>query len=296
VVAIAESQLDTWSQQGKTAQFTTTYNSIREKLLDGHAPYPVKNVEIRLQGSYGNDTNVWADSDVDIVLKHTGAFYHDLSEMPAEKQQAFTKAYGADAAYGYHHFKTDALKWINGLYKDDVDSSGKKAIKVRGNGNRRNADIIICQEFRRYRNFNGIGREEFAEGMAFYVGNQRIENFPKQHSDNCTAKHQETGNFKHMVRIFKNMRNRMIENGLLAEGIAPSYFIEGMLWNVPKDKFAGTYTQAWVACFNWLVTTDKTKLTTASGLHWLVRDNSLVCWPTANFNTFTAALKRYWES
>jgi hypothetical protein len=66
-----------------------------------------------------------------------------------------------------------------------------------------------------------------------------------------SVKHQEIGNFKHMVRIFKNMRNRMIENGFLAEGIAPSYFIEGMLWNVPKDKFAGTYAEAWVACFNW---------------------------------------------
>jgi hypothetical protein len=217
----------------------TPYNSIREKLLDGHAPYPVKNVEIRLQESYGNDTNVWADSDVDIVLKYTGAFYHDLSEMPAEKQQAFTKAYGADAAYGYHHFKTDALKWINGLYKDDVDSTGKKAIKVRGNGNRRNADIIICQEFRRYRDFNGIGREEFAESIAFYIGNQRIENFPKQHSENCTAKHQETGNFKHMVRIFKNMRNRMIENGLLAEGIAPSYLIEGRFGACRRTNLRG---------------------------------------------------------
>ena len=295
-MAIAESQLETWAQQGKTAQFTDTYNSIRENLLSSNAPYPVGKVEVHLQGSYGNDTNVWADSDVDIVLKHNGAFYHDLSALNAEKQQKFKEAYGPDAEYGYPHFKVDALKWIKELYGDSVDSSGKKAVKVIGNGNRRNADILICQQFRRYIDFNGIGQETFQPGIAFHSDNQRIENFPKQHSDNCTAKHQETGNFKHMVRIFKNMRNRMIEAGELAEGIAPSYFIEGMLWNVPKEKFVDTYAEAWVGCFNWLVTADKTKLTTASGLHWLVRDNSSVCWPTANFNTFTAALKKYWES
>ncbi len=137
---------------------------------------------------------------------------------------------------------------------------------------------------------------DYHEGVAFYSGGKRIENFPKQHSENCTAKHKATGNFKHMVRIFKNMRNTMIEKKLLADGIAPSYFIEGMLSNVPNEKFNGSYGDAWVACFNWVVTVDASKLTTGSGLHWLVRENTSVCWPTANFNTFTAALKKYWES
>ena len=92
------------------------------------------------------------------------------------------------------------------------------------------------------------------------------------------------------------MRNSMIERKLLAVGVAPSYFIEGLLSNVPSDKFTGDYGDMWVACFNWVVTADASKLTTGSGLHWLVRDNSNVCWSTANFNTFTAALKKYWES
>jgi hypothetical protein len=69
-----------------------------------------------------------------------------------------------------------------------------------------------------------------------------------------------------------------------------------MLYNVPNDKFTGRYQDMWVECFNSVVTTDETKLTTASGLHWLVRDNSSVCWPSANFHTFTATLKKYWES
>jgi len=295
-MGIAESQLETWAQQGKTPQFTATYNSIRDNLLSDKAPYPVKNIDIRLQGSYGNDTNVWADSDVDIVLRHTGAFYHDLSDMPEEKQAAFKKAYGPDAQYGYPNFKKDALAWIQELYEDDVDTSGKKAVKITGNGNRRNADVVICQEFRRYHDFNGIGRETFDEGMCLYVEDQRIENFPKQHSDNCTAKHQATGNFKHMVRIYKNMRNWMIENDLLEEGIAPSYFIEGMLSNVPNEKFKGRYGDVWVECFNWIVATDKMKMITASGLHYLIRDGHSVCWPAENFNTFMGALKESWES
>ena len=33
------------------------------------------------------------------------------------------------------------------------------------------------------------------------------------------------------------MRNRLIRDGKLKSGVAPSYFIEGMLYNVPADQF-----------------------------------------------------------
>jgi hypothetical protein len=97
-----------------------------------------------------------------------------------------------------------------------------------------------------------------------------------------------------MVRIFKNMRNTMIGKGLLADGVAPSYFIEGMLYNVPDDKFGGTYQQTWINCFNHIVTADREKLVCAKYMHWLVRDSAPTSWPIANFNSFTAALKKYW--
>jgi hypothetical protein len=72
--------------------------------------------------------------------------------------------------------------------------------------------------------------------------------------------------------------------------------LEGMLWNVPNDKFSGDYQDIWVACFNWVVTADETKLACANDLYWLIREDSAVCWPSANFHTFTAALKKYWKS
>ena len=293
-MAIAERQLETWAQQGKTGQFTDTYKSIRENLLDASAPYPVKDVEVFLQGSYGNDTNVYADSDVDIVLKHKGAFYYDISKMTPEEQEHFKGVFSKDAEYGYTKFKTDAEAWIARLYNGV--QLGKKAIVVPSNNNRRNADILVCEQFRRYTAYD-FGVHKYHEGVAFYSGGKRIENFPNQHSENCTGKHQATkGNFKPMVRVFKNMRNTMIEKGLLAYGVAPSYFIESMLSNVPNDKFAGDYGDMWVECFNWVVTADESELATASDLHWLVRENASVCWPSANFHAFTAALKGYWES
>lgn len=293
-MGISEAQLETWSAQGKTGQFTDTYNSIRGKLLDTSAPYPVTNCEVFLQGSYGNDTNVWADSDVDIVLKYNSAFYYDISGMSEKEQQAFNTVFSTNAEYGYTQFKADAETWIKRLYNGV--QVGKKAVLIPGSNSRRNADVLIAQQFRRYYSYEP-GLPGYHEGVAFYANGQRIENFPEQHSKNCTAKHKATNNnFKRMVRVFKNMRNAMIQKGMLAEGVAPSYFLEGMLYNIPNEKFMGAYRDIWGECFNWIVTADRTKLTCANELHWLVRDGTPTSWPIANFSAFTATAKKFWES
>jgi hypothetical protein len=294
---VAESQLDIWSRLGPTAQFTDTYNRIRGNLLDSGAPYPLGETDVFLQGSYKNDTNVYGDSDVDIVLCHTGAFYKDLSRLSPADRAAYDAAAGGAVNYGYYDFKRDATSYITRLYNSV--NVGKKALYIPGGtSGRRNADVLVAAEFRRYHEFKSWQHHRFDQGVCFFrPDGTMIENFPKQHSDNCTAKHQNTNSyFKPMVRIFKNMRNTIIGKGLLADGVAPSYFIEGMLYNVPDNKFSGTYQSTWIECFNYILTADRDKLVTANYMHWLLRDNSPTSWPVANFNAFTAALKKYWQS
>jgi hypothetical protein len=179
---------------------------------------------------------VWADSDVDIVLKHNGAFYYDISGLSEKEQQAFKVVFSTDAEYGYNQFKVDAEAWIKRLY-NGVQAGNKKAVFVPGNNNRRSADVLIAEQFRRYYSYE-LGVHGCHEGVAFYTSGRRVENFPKQHSENCTAKHIATSdNFKRMVRVYKNMRNAMIEKGMLAEGVAPSYFLEGMLYGAWRGAY-----------------------------------------------------------
>jgi Nucleotidyltransferase domain len=236
---IAEAQLITWSSQGPTGQFTDTYQRIRDNLLDKSTPYPLKDTKVFLQGSYRNDTNVYGDSDVDIVLYHTGAFYKDVSRLSVADRQAYDTAHAGVVQYAYGDFKRDTISYISRLY--NKVHAGKKALYIPGNDNRRSADVLIASEFRRYYEFKSLQNQRYAEGVCFFpAGGAMIENFPKPHFDNCTAKHQATnGWFKHTVRIFKNMRNTMIAKGLLADGAVPSYFIEGMLYNVPMTSLAG---------------------------------------------------------
>ena len=74
-MAIPEYQLDTWAKQGSVTQSAGTYDTIKRVLEDKNAPYAGKDFSIFLQGSYGNDTNVYRDSDVDIVICLNQSFF-----------------------------------------------------------------------------------------------------------------------------------------------------------------------------------------------------------------------------
>jgi hypothetical protein len=91
------------------------------------------------------------------------------------------------------------------------------------------------------------------------------------------------------------MRNAMIKKGLLKEGVAPSYYIEGMLWNVHNNEYVATYAGTVLNCLTWLHHADRTQLLCAHQLRWLVRDGVTHSWPTANFDQYLKAAIKFWN-
>lgn len=74
-MTIPLSQLETWSHQGSVTQSKNTYATVKAALEDANASYKSRNFKVFLQGSYGNDTNIYAESDVDVVIRYDGAFF-----------------------------------------------------------------------------------------------------------------------------------------------------------------------------------------------------------------------------
>ena len=294
-MAIPESQLETWAHQGSVTQSSETYQTIRRALLADGAGYSAKPFEVFLQGSYGNNTNIYAESDVDIVICYNGAFFHDLTELPPDQRSAFSTHF-SDATYYYATFKQDVQTVLDSAFGRSVKPGGK-AIKIEANGSRRNADVIVAFEFRRYHRFIGVTNQSFDTGVCFFKqdGTTRIANYPKYHSENCTAKHQATcGNFKPLVRIFKNIRTKLVDDGVIEGGVAPSYFIEGLLYNVPPEHFSGTYDNMVVKAVNWLHSADRTEFVCANRQYYLLRD-SPVCWTAVNCQRYIDAVTQLWN-
>jgi hypothetical protein len=126
--------------------------------------------------------------------------------------------------------------------------------------------------------------------------NTRIANYPDQHSANCTAKHQATNKwFKPMVRILKNMRGKLVEDKIIEEGVAPSYYIEGLLYNVPNEKFGKSYEDSFVNSINWILEADRSKFVCANEQYYLLYENSLVTWRDSKCTKFLTAACDLWK-
>jgi hypothetical protein len=295
-VAVPESQLVTWSKQGSVAQSRDTFAAVKNTLDDDGSPYYLKSFRSFLQGSYGNDTNVYRDSDVDLVIRLDSTWYHDAPLLPDAQYQAFERAYPGTPEYGLPEFKTQVAGWLK--HKFNGVALGSKAIFIPGSGARRDCDVLVCARFKYYYRFSSLSDEDYVDSICFFLQDgTQIVNFPQQHSDNCTAKHKATSQwFKPTVRIYKNMRNYLIDSDVLLDSIAPSYFIEGMLWNVPTDKFGISYDDTFVATFNYLVNADRSTFKCANSIHLLLQDKSHVSWSPANCQMYLDALRDLWNN
>ena len=184
--------------------------------------------------------------DVDLAVQINSTFYSNLSE----EQKRYLGL--SSASYGWNDFRSDvlsALKDYNGLL---TITEGNKSIKVEATSGRLPADVVVCAQYRKYKILNNY---DYVEGITFWTRNEKrqVINYPKIHYNNGVKKHQNTNNqYKSVVRIFKNTRNYLGEEDYISSSLAPSYFLECLLYNVPNDKFSGSYQDVFCNIVNWL--------------------------------------------
>jgi hypothetical protein len=294
-MAIPESQLETWAAQGSVTQSKNTYATVKNALESSKALYESRSYEVFLQGSYGNDTNIYAESDVDVVIRLTEIMRSDLCLLPPDQQTAYRRAYKT-ATYTFDEFKQGVQIRLTTAFGEDHAAIGDKAFHIKPTQSRRSADVVTCYQYRRYIRFNSTSDQDYVPGIIIpNTSTGDVINYPKLHSQNLTAKHQATnGWLKPTIRIFKNMRNRLIDEGTIAEDAACSYYVEGMLYNVPDTNFGDTYADTFCNCFNWLRDADRSRLVCANR-QYLLLGNSNVQWTVVKFDLFLNALAQLWN-
>lgn len=293
-MAIPENQLVIWAHQGSITQSASTYAAVKRALETADARYAGRSSKIFLQGSYANDTNIYADSDVDVVIQLDDCFYYDETDLP-EAMRAERAAGRAVAQYAFADFKRDVLVQLGAKFSDITP--GDKAVFIPGSGPRRDADVLVAVTFRKFFVPAGKTTAHYWEGVCFFTpAGVKIVNYPRYHAAHCTTKHQATSQwFKPTVRIFKNLRNRAVSDGLIATGTAPSYFLEGMLYNVPNTEFGGSYGVTVVNALNWLLKADSAALICTNARFPLLDETSPVSWRKAQFDAFLAGAVSLWN-
>lgn len=284
-MVISKAKLETWARQGAITTSKNTHESIRYALTSNNSKIKDKNVEIFLQGSYKNSTNIRGDSDVDVVVKLNNIFYKDLSLLNDYERSLYSRDFSS-ANYSWYDFRQDVLETLIEYYGRWNIEEGNKSIKIEAGSNRLPADVVVCTQYRKYISYNGYYDNEYIEGINFFTlrQNRQVVNFPKQHYDNGVEKNRKTsGLFKPVTRIFKNMKSHLIDSGDIEKKIAPSYFIENLLYNVPDNKFTGPYQNTVFNILEWLGTVSVDDFICQNGVNklfgetpeqWNIRDAS----------------------
>lgn len=279
------------------AQVTSkdTYATVKLALNAVDTGYAQKDYKVFLQGSYGNDTNIIKDSDVDVVIRLDSIFTYDISALPALQQELFKGVHG-DAVYTHLHFRQDVLAALTSRFGEDV-VPGTKAVMIEPRYNRRKTDVLVATQHRKYSRYYSWDDQQYLLGISFHKSNgTRVMNYPTQHRDNMATKNQASIEwFKHIVRIFKNARQKLIEQDVLEPGIAPSYYLEGLLYNVPIDRFGNNYEDSMVKCINWLLEADRSKFLCANEQYPLLDGSADVTWSAKNCDTYLNGLVGLWK-
>ena len=253
----------TWGAAPSDTEMTKCENAERaiRKALAASGTLEDKSLEVFAQGSYANRTNVRQDSDVDICVLYTGAFFGDysMSEGLSDAALGYT-----DATYPYFDFKNDVEHALVSYFGKSAVTRGKKAFDVHANTYRIDADVVPCFEHRR---FHGTPQNNwhYSGTQLFPDGGLSIINWPRQNYANGVAKNTATSrSFKAVTRILKRLRNEMVAGDVAAATVIPSYLIECLVWNVPNelllpDTYKGAVRSAMAHLWNETRTDDSCK-------------------------------------
>lgn len=239
--------------------------------------------EVYLQGSYRSATNVRGNSDVDLVVQLNSVFQYDVSNLSEGNQQVLSQSF-ASASYNWWQFRAEVLGALQNYYGTDAVTEGNKSIKVAQGSNRLPADIVVALQYRRYFLDETANLLRFVEGIAFHSlrDGGLIVNYPKVHHDNGANKNspgRTNGQYKPVIRVFKNCRDYLVEKGYLSADAAKSHFIESLLYNVPDTAFEQNLSNTFCNVVNWLLQADyryfvfqhhQDYLFSASGEHWSI--------------------------
>ena len=262
---IPESQLSRWSHHGAQDSAKRTHEAIR-RVLDDYQWPPGMTRDFYLQGSYRNDTNIRGDSDVDVVLEMKSTTNYDTSSLSQSDQELVAASFGP-ASHDWNDFRRETLKALEAGFGRRMVSQGNKSIKLKADPPRLAADVVVCMEHRRY-----TSRYSYAESITFCAlqGKRWIVNYPKEHYQNGATKSNRTSDrFKRTVRMFKNARNHLESTGMISADLAPSYFVECLLYNAPDSAFQHSFQETYRSIVNWMDQNDLDRIGCQNGQQWL---------------------------
>jgi predicted nucleotidyltransferase len=255
-----------WTSRGADTAAQATYASIRVALKEIMTR---RDVEVFLQGSYANHTNVRADSDVDIVVMTKQVFTGDFNTLSYTSRLVWDRL--PTATYSVAQLRIDVYDALKEYYGESRVHIRNKCILVDGFNGRVDADVVPCMQYRWFTKPDATISTDYIEGIQIQpLEGSTIINFPKSHIRNGEAKNSNAyGEYKATVRQMKRLRTFAVDNHFLRDRIAPGYLLECMTYNAPDERFQYGDSDRLMKVLSWLKYADKSKFLACDRIHTL---------------------------
>lgn len=255
-----EASFTSWSNGPTKTEEERIQNVIRQvrKAIDASEKLKDRNIKVFVHGSYRNRVNIKQDSDIDMGVVCFDVFFPEYNDDNIKS--VVSKSF-SDSSYEYKTFKLELFEALVGRFGSTSVKLGDKAIDIKENTYRVDADVSAFFEHRRY-----TGVDSYLSGVEMIPDSNvpsKIKNWPEQHYENGVYKNDSTNRrYKKMVRILKKLASEMRDNGYESAKAIPSFLIECLVWNVPNGSFGkSTYKDELRSClvhlFNNTLNADK---------------------------------------
>lgn len=228
----SETTLKSWTNPASDSEEQKIENTINmiKSAINSSRELQDLTIEIFVQGSYANNTNVRANSDVDVCVMLKSTFYTYYPEGKSHSDYGFV-----DGTISYDEYKRRVKDAIINKFGSAAVIEGNKSIKIKSNSYHVNADVVIAFMFKNFNIINSSNAQKYVEGIKFIASNgATVVNYPKDHISNGKSKNIRTGHrYKYLTRIFKRIRNAMVDDGIVDKEKISSFLVECLVWNIP---------------------------------------------------------------
>lgn len=239
----SESTLALWTRPASDTEEQKMENTINmiKSAIDSSKELEDLTIEIFVQGSYANNTNVRTSSDVDVCVMLKSTFYDEYPDGKNRRDYGFV-----EGTISFDEYKRRVKTAIENKFGKATVTEGNKSLKIRSNSYHVNADVVVAFMLKDYRIIGSLDPNRYVEGTRFFSSNREIvTNYPKVHIANGKNKNIQTNHgYKYLVRIFKRIRNAMVDDGKANGDKISSFLVECLIWNVPNNIIMGYSTWA----------------------------------------------------
>jgi tRNA nucleotidyltransferase (CCA-adding enzyme) len=156
----SEETLTKWAKPASETEEQRISNAIKmiKEAIQSYDNLKDKYIEIFVQGSYANNTNVRTKSDVDVCVMLKDSFYGEYPNGYTKENYGFS-----NRTDSFSDFRKDVINALKNKYGKENIKSGNKSIKMESTSYRVEADAVPAYQYRNYKIITSTNENQFVE-------------------------------------------------------------------------------------------------------------------------------------